>query len=121
MSTINRQNAMSYWNNLTDDAKAELLNKNSNIIIDGDKRNISSLTGSEIELLINKILLLTSFIRPNYIYRIKYAWNGGFRLGVGRYNPDKHDNVDIICDNGGVTYIKLQDVYFLYEIGVIEK
>ena len=52
-------------------------------------------------------------VHENRIYELKYKWGDSYAYGYGIYHPDKHSQIDIICNNGGVTYADPKDVIFI--------
>jgi hypothetical protein len=52
-------------------------------------------------------------VKHGKIYKVKYRSGGTYEYGYGIYRPEKHINVDILCDEGGVIYLPVQDVIFI--------
>ena len=52
-------------------------------------------------------------VQENRMYELKYKWGDSYCYGYGMWHPDKHHNVDIIREDGGVTYQSPKDVVFL--------
>jgi basic membrane lipoprotein Med (substrate-binding protein (PBP1-ABC) superfamily) len=51
------------------------------------------------------------------IYELKYKFGNGFRYGIGWVNPESnHNNVDILCHEGGVTYQDIENVVFIKQV-----
>lgn len=52
------------------------------------------------------------------LYELKFKWAQGYHYGYGWLNPKRliEANVDIICNDGGVTIQHVQNVIFIRQI-----
>ena len=61
-------------------------------------------------------------VKEGYIYNILVPWGKGFKKAVGRlFRETEHipENVYLICDDAGVSFVKPDEVIFLSEVGKI--